>query len=109
MARLLVLLVEPNSQNVLSSLIFFQPLSKRDKLIAQAKTTMSRIGLELVRDCKSSVSANKIGKTPSNTQARDLLSLLIHANMSIDLSETQQLSDEDVVARMNFLREYSKP
>jgi len=69
---------------------------------------MSRIGLDLVRDCKSSVSANTIGKTPSGTQARDLLSLLIHANMSIELPETQQLSDEDVVARTNFLHEYSK-
>jgi len=55
---------------------------------------MSRIGRELLRESKAT------GET-SSSQARDLLSLLVRANMAKDLPESQRLSDEDVLARQS--------
>lgn len=54
---------------------------------------MRRIGQRLLHD--------KIeeGSGADNAASRDLLSLLVRANMSKDTSEAQRLSEEDVVAR----------
>ena len=55
---------------------------------------MSRIGHKLLQESKA------MGET-SSSQARDLLSLLVRANMAKDLPESQRLSDEDVLARQS--------
>lgn len=63
---------------------------------------MARIGNELLRDSKTALLAAdgnmKVEKT--SFQRRDLLSLLLKANMSTDLPGNQRMSDEDVLARM---------
>jgi hypothetical protein len=81
-------------------------MTKRDKVIKQAKANMSRIGQDLVRDIKANISTKATGNgfvEKGDMQARDLLSLLIRANMSTDLPEDQRLSDEDVIARTFFV------
>lgn len=57
---------------------------------------MSRIGNQLLRDSKK---ANENTTEKSSWKARDLLSLLLRANMATDLPEHQRMSDEDVLAR----------
>jgi hypothetical protein len=53
---------------------------------------MNRIGRQLLRESKASIHDKSMG--------RDLLTLLVKANMATDLPESQRLSDDDVLARM---------
>jgi hypothetical protein len=55
---------------------------------------MSRIANELLIDSKA-VAAG----TGEKRRGRDLLSLLVQANMETDLPENHRMSDEDVLAR----------
>jgi hypothetical protein len=62
---------------------------------------MDRIGSILLANAKANVSAtSKSGAVEkSDIVGRDLLSLLVKANMATDLKEEQKMSDEDVLAR----------
>ena len=66
---------------------------------AVAQHTVDRIAHQLLNQSKSVVaSAEKDGEKRT---ARDLLSLLVHANTDKALPDAQRLSDEDVCARMS--------
>lgn len=58
---------------------------------------MSRIGKQLLNQTKTTLYGT--GEKDSNWRARDLLSLLIRANMSTDIAGGHQMTDEDVLAR----------
>ncbi|TFY63922.1 hypothetical protein EVJ58_g2971 [Rhodofomes roseus] len=60
-----------------------------------------RVGMKLIEDKKAEImQASSDGKGAGDTLGnRDLLTLLIKANMSTDIPENQRLSDEDVLAR----------
>ena len=63
---------------------------------------MARIGKELLSDAKAAAraTATEKGEIEKNSlHGRDLLSLLVKANMATDIPESQRLSDEDVLAR----------
>lgn len=63
---------------------------------------MARIGKELLSDAKAAALANATEKgeiDKNSLRGRDLLSLLVKANMATDIPESQRLSDEDVLAR----------
>ncbi|KAG6813414.1 hypothetical protein H0H92_011393 [Tricholoma furcatifolium] len=64
----------------------------QDKRAAKAKSTMARIGNELLRESKTMIH-------DKNT-ARDLLSLLVKSNMRTDTQEHQRMTDEDVLAQI---------
>jgi hypothetical protein len=57
---------------------------------------MRGIGQRLLRDSRQKIVD---GSSADSAAARDLLSLLVRANMSKDISEAQRLSEEDVLAR----------
>jgi hypothetical protein len=59
---------------------------------------MRRIGQQLLQDSRQNIAE---GKSADSTALRDLLSLLVRANMAKDISDTQRLSEEDVLARMS--------
>lgn len=66
---------------------------------------MGRIGKELLNSAKEAAraSATEKGEIEKNSlQGRDLLSLLVKANMATDIPESQRLSDEDVLARASL-------
>ena len=70
---------------------------------------MQKIGMQLVREKMAEMAhecTEKNGQEKSfegverrALQGRDLLTLLIKANMATDIPESQRLSDEDVLAR----------
>lgn len=64
---------------------------------------MNRIGKQLLQDSKAAILADGggIGKLEekSSWPGRDLLSLLLRANMSTDLPPNQRMTEEDVLAR----------
>lgn len=69
--------------------------TKNDTEIEQSHKTMSRIANELVAESKA-VAAG----TGEKHGGRDLLSLLVRANMETDLSASQRMSDQDVLAQV---------
>lgn len=74
-----------------------QKRSEDDRNIDAAKATMDRIGNRLISEAKRFWDAT--GEKEGSVQARDLLSLLIKANMDASIPESQRLSDFDVLAR----------
>lgn len=66
---------------------------------------MGRIGKELLSNARAAARASATEKgeiEKSSLNGRDLLSLLVKANMATDIPENQKLSDEDVLARAFF-------
>ncbi|KZT65827.1 cytochrome P450 [Daedalea quercina L-15889] len=74
----------------------------RSKRIALAQKVMRRIGLQLVAEKKAEIlkAINAGEKDDDTLHGRDLLTLLIKANMATDIPESQRLSDEDVLAQV---------
>lgn len=65
---------------------------------------MRRIGLGLIAEKKAAItaetkSAGKKALERKDVQGRDLLTLLIKANMAEDIPEHQRLTDDEVLAR----------
>ena len=83
----------------------FQP-TEREREERKAKATMQRIGEELLRQRKRIVLGEKvevdkeIEKDTADLKGRDLLTVLVQANMDTEIPESQRMSDDDVVARM---------
>ncbi|KAI0920485.1 hypothetical protein AcW1_002208 [Taiwanofungus camphoratus] len=85
----------------------FPPLrlirDKRAKSIAVAQNVMNRIGMQLVAEKKAAILKAPEGKMTGNEKdlhTRDLLTLLIKANMATDIPESQRLSDKDMLAQI---------
>jgi hypothetical protein len=70
--------------------------TKMDTLISKSQTIMMRFGRELLRESKNTIVE---GGAFQSGRGRDLLSLLVRANTSKDIPESQRLSDSDVLAR----------
>lgn len=64
---------------------------------------MARLGRQLLIDSKNTVTESEKGGKKGDVQGRDLLSLLVRANTSPELLDSQRLSDEDVLARMHSI------
>ncbi|KAK6984822.1 cytochrome P450 [Favolaschia claudopus] len=73
----------------------FLPKTAIDKTIEHAQATMRRIGLGLLEDSKKQIASGGESRV-----SRDLLSLLVRANMDKDVPEGQRLSDDDVLAQV---------
>ena len=58
---------------------------------------MTRIGHELLKDSRAALMSESLIK--DSWKGRDLLSLLVRANMATDLHSSQKMCDDDVVAR----------
>ena len=70
-----------------------------------AQAVARRIGMQLIADKKAAVlraaaaNGGEKGISGKDIADRDLLTLLIKANMSTDIPDSQRLSDEDMLAR----------
>ncbi|KAF8838342.1 cytochrome P450 [Paxillus ammoniavirescens] len=87
--------------------VYIPPLrlipSDRGRKIQAAQATMKRIAQGLLAEAKAAVlagSTEKGGIDKNSIQGRDLLSLLVKANMASDIPENQRLSDEDVLSQV---------
>ncbi|KAI0692278.1 cytochrome P450 [Cytidiella melzeri] len=81
----------------------FKTAGERNLELAQAN--MRRLGLQLISEKKASVIAaskeSNVGK--KELLGRDVLTLLVKANMSSDVPESRRLSDEEVLAQFPTL------
>ena len=77
--------------------------TKQSSSAAKSQATMKRIGRKLMADKKAAILAEsdsaKQGPERKDMHDRDLLSLLIKANMAVDIPEDQRLTDDEVLAR----------
>ncbi|GBE77352.1 predicted protein [Sparassis crispa] len=74
---------------------------KVTRKVVTARTKMERIGMQLVADKKMAVVEALQGNSKGGElQNRDLLTLLIKANMSPNVPESQRLSDNEVLAQV---------
>ena len=78
--------------------------TKRERTRRKAMETMNRIGRELVNDRKAAVLGQKHVKSDveddrGELASRDLLSVLVQANLDTGLPANQRMSDEDVLDR----------
>ncbi|KAJ7289436.1 cytochrome P450 [Mycena rebaudengoi] len=71
--------------------------TKMDTIIDKSKAVVTRIGGKLLRESQREIS---MGVGSQSGRARDLLSLLVRANTSKDIPESQRLSDKDVLAQV---------
>lgn len=67
------------------------------RLLAIARNKMYSIGSQLVSESKAHIVAAEVDKTLSGK--RDLLSVLLKANLATNIPENQRLSQTEVVAR----------
>ena len=75
----------------------------RDDGSKQARSTMDRIGRELLESSKKNLQTS--GKVEKSTlKGRDILTLLLRANMATDIPEHQRMRDGEVLARTSSLR-----
>ncbi|KXN81835.1 Cytochrome P450 4B1 [Leucoagaricus sp. SymC.cos] len=85
-------------RGLLGSMGFLIPL-QGDKAARDAKVTMDRIGNQLLNESRAALK-KAMGEKDERFRKRDLLSLLLKANMSTDIPEDQRMSDEDVLAQV---------
>ena len=77
-----------------------QNMDQHSQTLAKAQQTMRRIGLQLVREKQQAVQAEKAsggGTVLEKGNDKDLLSLLIKANMDKDIPPEQQLNLEQIL------------
>ncbi|KAI0364501.1 cytochrome P450 [Pilatotrama ljubarskyi] len=77
---------------------------ERSRRVDRAQDVMRRIGMELLQEKKAEIRRELAESRDGSVQrkdvhGRDLLTLLLKANMATDIPENQRLSDEDVLAR----------
>ncbi|EKM83173.1 hypothetical protein AGABI1DRAFT_118526 [Agaricus bisporus var. burnettii JB137-S8] len=71
--------------------------AETDRPTNQARASMDRIGKQLLRESKEAIAREGKDET---FKRRDLLSLLLKANMSTNIPESQRMSDADVLAQV---------
>ncbi|KAJ7082474.1 cytochrome P450 [Mycena epipterygia] len=71
--------------------------TKTGNIVNKFQAVMARIGRQLLAESKRDIVENGAFETG---RGRDLLSLLVRANMSKEIPASQQLSDEDVIAQV---------
>ena len=78
--------------------------SERQRTVQSAQAVVRRVGMQLIAERKAAIKAELQGEgkdATSGFKGRDLLTLLIKANMSEDVPENQRLTDDEVLARMS--------
>ncbi|EMD37142.1 hypothetical protein CERSUDRAFT_115058 [Gelatoporia subvermispora B] len=83
-----------------------QFLTRRNTSLSNAHQIMRRIGAQLIEEKKREILEATASHGPNtvpsrqDVRGRDLLSLLIRANMAKDIPESQRMSDEDILAQV---------
>ena len=76
--------------------------AERDAETKQARRTMERIGKELLDNSKAALRRSGLKANKESLKSKDLLTLLLRANMATDIPEHQRMSEDDVLARESF-------
>jgi len=94
--------------NPFRMLVYFFPIlgylpdyTKRGKALREAVSSMARIGEELVGQKSDAVLAQNGAADSKDLTGKDLLSILLKANMAENLKPSQRLTDKEVMAQIS--------
>ena len=74
--------------------------TEHTRTAAKSLEVMRRFGMQLIKDKKAQIMSSSSGSVEKKDfDGRDILSLLIKANMASDVPDSQRLTDEEVLAR----------
>jgi hypothetical protein len=76
--------------------------TNREQQTRYALSTIKHIGSNLFNQKKAAAISSSDMQGDELKSNRDLLSLLVRANMATDIPEAQRLNDQDVIARELF-------
>jgi cytochrome P450 len=72
---------------------------REQKELDEARAVVQKIGQQLVNEAKERVREDIKGDIKEDeVQGKDLLTLLVRSNLSVDTKESQRLGDEDMVS-----------
>ena len=100
-----------DSETIVIPGLIIQSLKRDDrtKKTEKARETMQRIGMQLLQEKKAEIQREygekgmgAVGK--KDLQGRDLLTLLIKANLATDIPDDQKLTDEEVIGQMSYVQ-----
>ncbi|KAM5543262.1 hypothetical protein V8D89_003136 [Ganoderma adspersum] len=75
--------------------------TERTRTAAKSLEVMRRFGMQLIKDKKAQIMSESSGSVEKKDfDGRDILSLLIKANMASDVPDNQRLTDEEVLAQV---------
>ncbi|KAI1791336.1 cytochrome P450 [Ganoderma leucocontextum] len=102
------LFTSPAPRSVLQRLARFAPIitklfpNEGTKSAAKSLDVMRRFGMQLINEKKAQITSEKSSASveKKDVQGRDILSLLIKANMASDVPDNQRLTDEEVLAQV---------
>ncbi|KAG9018779.1 hypothetical protein FRB90_009783 [Tulasnella sp. 427] len=80
--------------------------TERGRVVKQSKAVMERVGLQLVKEKRAAIiaaSKSEEGLEKKTVGGRDLLSVLIAANMATDVKESERMSDEEVSGQIRTM------
>ncbi|KIO34087.1 hypothetical protein M407DRAFT_17000 [Tulasnella calospora MUT 4182] len=102
-------LFSPNQDiSILRLVLSFIPIldripTERERITAQSKAIVDRIGIQLVRDKRAAIvaaSGGEGGVEKKTVEGQDLLSVLIKANMATDVNDSERMSEEEVMGQI---------
>ncbi len=74
---------------------------ERTRKIKEGRVISGRIGMQLIQEKKAAIlSESTAGVEKKDIQGRDILTLLLKANLATDIPDNQRISDDEVLARM---------
>ncbi|KIO26753.1 hypothetical protein M407DRAFT_74089 [Tulasnella calospora MUT 4182] len=80
------------------------PILQLIVLAARSKAVMQRVGQKLVQDRRTAIAAaSDTEEGKSMLQGKDLLSVLIKANMAADIKDSERLSDEEFIGQISTM------
>ncbi|KAI0759033.1 cytochrome P450 [Fomes fomentarius] len=99
----------PPSMSILRVLLDVVPVlnvfpDERTRKIKEGRVMAGRIGMQLIKEKKAAIlSESSAGVEKKDIQGRDILTLLLKANLATDIPDNQRISDDEVLAQIGSL------
>ncbi|KAG8852487.1 hypothetical protein FRB96_008675 [Tulasnella sp. 330] len=78
--------------------------NERQRLMKKSREVMDRVGMELVQQRKALLLQESAGEVKSSSVVgRDLLSILVKANMATDLKDSERMTDDEMMGQINTM------
>ncbi|KAG9023892.1 hypothetical protein FRB95_012370 [Tulasnella sp. JGI-2019a] len=78
--------------------------NERQRLMKKSREVMDRVGMDLVQRRKAALLHESAGELKSSSVVgRDLLSILVKANMATDLKDSERMTDDEMMGQINTM------
>lgn len=77
--------------------------TERSRIAAQSRAVINRVGNQLVQEKKQAILSEKESYDIKVHAGKDLLSILVNANMATDLKESERMSDGEMIGQITTM------